>query len=679
MSEIRKNTISISLNHKNLIDDFCIVRFTTSKKYIPSGALFLDEFQSKIRLKSIVFSGNYGDRNLYTLFSKQEFKKINLRAELNQITGGEELSFDVFDNVPELKKIPKFIIAQLLINSLSSPNNKRYSFNNLSGHFYYFNRYNFEVKTQEDKQTIFKVKGIQIRINAQSQIELNVKTFSNLLLSKKLRFTKEKPHNKYPKYTFSHATQTLKRIINDEVNSANEVFINKQEPNKKSTIPFINFSSLQEFNASKMGALNFLLQNIEEKLNNYISIAFNTIDNYKNIPFDKSISKSKTTYIKRYCGTNKINIIDGIEDENSSEWIEVLKPSLENYFPVKNIRESKKLVGNQLNLKIIHNKSYYEKYNQKDAYKSESKFTVHHLIIEDFNLNSKSVKSSLETVIKELIIKNDIRKRKVSIVDWKNYDFKENWIFGIKNEDTFSFATINPLGEITFNNFEPSLFNQSEFDTYCDIFNNTENIEGIVINPKNQINIIKRSSEFAIPDYQFIHNSLELENQEHTFNKVNLIELIRCSEIQPDRIETYIERLLKVEKSEFSKTELIKLINQRNDTKLLSKYIYSKIGVLLKSYLRDKTRYEILNSNLDICFFENESSCSYFVGTKGEGIQSNIPRAAVIRNIESVDNSPIFFDELLPLMNVDFVKNGDLTVTPFPFKYIKEWVRYFNL
>ena len=28
------------------------------------------------------------------------------------------------------------------------------------------------------------------------------------------------------------------------------------------------------------------------------------------------------------------------------------------------------------------------------------------------------------------------------------------------------------------------------------------------------------------------------------------------------------------------------------------------------------------------------------------------------------------FDKLLPLMNVTFVRNGQLTVVPFPFKYI---------
>ena len=31
------------------------------------------------------------------------------------------------------------------------------------------------------------------------------------------------------------------------------------------------------------------------------------------------------------------------------------------------------------------------------------------------------------------------------------------------------------------------------------------------------------------------------------------------------------------------------------------------------------------------------------------------------------------FSELLPLMAVDFVRNKQYTVLPFPFKYLREW------
>lgn len=35
------------------------------------------------------------------------------------------------------------------------------------------------------------------------------------------------------------------------------------------------------------------------------------------------------------------------------------------------------------------------------------------------------------------------------------------------------------------------------------------------------------------------------------------------------------------------------------------------------------------------------------------------------------------FEKLLPLMNVTFVHNGQLTIVPFPFKYLREYVKGF--
>ena len=49
--------------------------------------------------------------------------------------------------------------------------------------------------------------------------------------------------------------------------------------------------------------------------------------------------------------------------------------------------------------------------------------------------------------------------------------------------------------------------------------------------------------------------------------------------------------------------------------------------------------------------------------------------AANIRKIETWEDSPNLFGKLLPLMNVKFVRNEQLTVIPFPFKYLREYIR----
>ena len=92
--------------------------------------------------------------------------------------------------------------------------------------------------------------------------------------------------------------------------------------------------------------------------------------------------------------------------------------------------------------------------------------------------------------------------------------------------------------------------------------------------------------------------------------------------------------------------------------------------------LRGKERREeLLPSCLDIKLFEEGGNQYYFVGTIGDGMRWNIQRASVVRKIEGYQGAPLMFESLLPLMNVSFVRNGQLTVVPFPFKYLREYLQ----
>ena len=91
--------------------------------------------------------------------------------------------------------------------------------------------------------------------------------------------------------------------------------------------------------------------------------------------------------------------------------------------------------------------------------------------------------------------------------------------------------------------------------------------------------------------------------------------------------------------------------------------------------LRGKERREeLLQSCLDIKLFEEGGNQYYFVGTIGEGMRWNIQRASVVRKIEGYHGAPLMFEQLLPLMKVSFVRNGQLMVVPFPFKYLREYL-----
>lgn len=119
-------------------------------------------------------------------------------------------------------------------------------------------------------------------------------------------------------------------------------------------------------------------------------------------------------------------------------------------------------------------------------------------------------------------------------------------------------------------------------------------------------------------------------------------------------------------------------MNVIKDTGLFTIPEIDTIGSLLAegdNKLRGRVRREeLLASCLDIKMFEKDEKKYYCVGTIGEGMHPKIQRGCVIRKLEGFHEAPVKFEKMLPMMNVSFVHNGQLTVIPFPFKYLREYI-----
>ena len=55
----------------------------------------------------------------------------------------------------------------------------------------------------------------------------------------------------------------------------------------------------------------------------------------------------------------------------------------------------------------------------------------------------------------------------------------------------------------------------------------------------------------------------------------------------------------------------------------------------------------------------------------------SIHTASTISEVRSCDNDRIEFQEILPLLAVDFVRAAQYTILPFPFKYLTEYAKRF--
>ena len=85
----------------------------------------------------------------------------------------------------------------------------------------------------------------------------------------------------------------------------------------------------------------------------------------------------------------------------------------------------------------------------------------------------------------------------------------------------------------------------------------------------------------------------------------------------------------------------------------------------------------LLSASLNIKYIgENESEACYFVGDRQSNVQFRLNNACHLRKIIAVNGSKLVFKEILPTMDVDFVRTGQSTVLPFPFKYIREYAQF---
>ena len=235
---------------------------------------------------------------------------------------------------------------------------------------------------------------------------------------------------------------------------------------------------------------------------------------------------------------------------------------------------------------------------------------VQHVTFEDFFGNEEF---AISTVVHEVLIKKDLAEGRITLFDWKSLGLSEDVSFGIETE-------IDEQSRYFFMQVHPD-------------------------------------------------GSFEMKEQELTLFEMD--EYTDCVNIFEDA-KTRCETVKGVIRDSQGRINVIK------DTGLITLPEASEIKALLDAgdtKLRGKERREeLLSSCLDIKTFDEDEKQYYFVGTIGEGMRWNIPRAANIRCIEGYEGAPLMFDKLLPTMNVTFVHNGQLTVLPFPFKYLREYI-----
>lgn len=593
---IKTNQLIFNFNKELFSTRYDIFCIRTSQKYFKKGAYILDLPLLNNSVCSVLFKSG---KEFYVLTKSGEVD-VNLLKEA--LADDNNVQYVTISKIL-VDTLSEDVILQLMLNSLGNYESSLLKFNNLTGHLYCFHPKWLVRGRKSESDVIFKVPCLELKITPELRLNMEVHTFTSELLRDKIEFTKKK-FDDYPKYVFS-AHNTLRRKLKTDTGYS---FIMRQTKNAKTEIPFMDIQNIERFNQSKMGILTTVFENFNVKFCGIADLSFNNITNYDALDYTRSVANENRKVISNLLSEKPIKIIDCINDEYSKMFCnEVGELLLSKYGITASF--GKRISKNYLNIRVIHNAAFYS--DDNDPHQVFDNASVQHITFEDF---SECSEFAISTVIHEILIKNDLVNKRISLFDWHALGLNEDIEFGIEaligNDTKYIFMSVHPDGTFDIYDQTYDLFEINKFTQCVDIFENakinSENVKGIIRDGSGNINIIKDTGWFTVPEINDI------------------------------------------------KSELI-----NGNTKLRGKV----------------KRDELLSSCLDIKMFDDKQSKYYFVGTIGNGMRYLVNRAANIRKIEPFEDSEVVFEKLLPLMNVTFVRNGQLTILPFPFKYLREYIK----
>ena len=587
-SVIRTNKVIPYLDYAMIDKKYDILCLETSQKYIKNGARIIDAPLLNKGVKSVLFENG---RRFYVLLEHKADNLSVMKNVLSDTEYGSSISIIQINS----NTMKEHQLLQLLINGLAAKAHPLLRFNNLTGHLYTFMP-KWILKNKNN--VICRIPTLEVSVLDGCIMKLSVRTFTSTKLRNKITSKKTKFED-YPKYVLSSDNSLRRKIKGDFADD----FILRQIDNQRNEIPFLDISSATAFENTKIGVLTNIVESFNKRYSGMAKITFQTISEYYTID-TRATAKENAAAIKNYLADKNIRIVDCIKNEQSerlcSDIVELIK---EKYDITAKI--GTKLSKAALNIRLIHNKQYYEKLENDPYNEHLAKYTIQHITFEDFY---HSRKFAISTVINELIIKNDIKNGKLSLFDWSQFGFDSCLSFGISTGGDipkYFFMTISPDGTFLLSEQQLDLFSYNDYSSCVEIFNDDKQVQGIIKFSEHDILAIRNTDMFTIPEMHELHNELTSGN----------------------------------------------------------------------TALRNKeSREEYLTSMTEIRHYCIDDVDYYFVGVCGTGMKPKLQTAALIRSVSQVKNGNVEFNKLLSLMNVTFIRNGQLTVIPFPFKYLREYI-----
>ncbi len=726
---IYTSILNVQINRKNVEKDFVIYQIGTTNSFFTTNVL--DIASKDFKVFSVAY---YRDNRWFALFIRgkdnlQEFAaSVQAKDSSATINVVNPLSTD-YESKNAIKDVE---LVQLLANSLK--NNKTFEYNNITGSLYYkpdivLNTSSFELL----KLRFFSTGEDGIALEADFESFTEYKKLVEFKQNAKRGYVFDRSTGELRKALKSDFD------YNKENPNDHYVFFSKGVISKKgkSPHPFLNFNTYQQYMMSKSGLIAQFFEDVKSELSAYLTINQLPIMNYAS--FDNPRPDYENTDYAAYLAAKGrgFSVVDTVNNTESKELQSRIIEQLKTEYNISDIQLERS--KNNYVIEIIHDKDsgFYDskkedasqflfpellKPDQHNLFTEED--IIQHVTIEKFKLvnplsetdekkKKKLIKLNhdmMKNVIQELIIKGDIYDRCISIVNWSE---DKEWNFAccgtgkwnnLKKcrEYIYYKANISPEGMLTLTLFDSSKFPEDiEWETIDKIFRfyNKNNVkyhpvECIIYNEISNVNVIYRTKQFTLPNLEKLTSDLALSEKNKSVPKSRIInQLISFEQGNNELSEAEKKEMAKLRKNlENESSENILLDSLLKDIRIQS------IGRILDYFeeqdsdnpqfllhARPKAgdnMFENFSSLLGLKIAKINGIYEYFVGKKKEALKYSLPCSCIIRSItpwingELNNSGEVFLDEFAHMLTVEFVRNGQYTVIPFPMKYLKEYQRF---
>lgn len=685
------NRISVDYNMENIDADFDIFRVEKSNKdYYKYNILDSAVYE----FKAAAVQWTFGATAL-VLFRKGEVTEQQFKESIMKEYEDVKIQkIDLFDSEQcKCFQYQKRLLAQLLINSMRTPKHDAFRYSNLTGKLFY-----------HDPAWKYKdrfIRFLEIVIDPGMYLNLNHETFKRV------------ENESLGTHVIDPKTGEFRKKLKSDTN----VTTYKKGSLKHNHFRVDNFdmTDYTHFCKSKMGVMEQFLKDVKENLSKYISIEFMEREDAREFDISNwekaGISDSEYGELLKKKG---VVIVDEIGTEKSKEIVNSLSVELLEHYGVEATIGD--LTLESYNIRIIHNEEYYIENELPDPHNNIKGYIVQHMTEEAEHFTESSGSSpAVRKIVQELIIKGDVKEKFISIYDWKRLDSGKSWTFILRerrkteygdNTGHVNFANIEVKNYFDYYRLQIDCDGKMNFDSFCDADNEVSEewekiccaydlveskqfrvknkIDGLFYSDIDNIHAIIETREKSLPNITALMNMLRETDEKQKVQKDVLIQAMNDFELAYqdyyENVELWKEKLLEKEEM-ITKKEVKKVLNMRtNVASLFNRFFHEKFGIWIFGEWRKEefdAIYQIGNL-LNIKYEYNDNDYDdghtfvYYVGAKSKRI--SYPNACCMRKVVSFGDE-IEYEELLPLMAVEFVRNNQYTVLPFPYKYLREYIK----